>query len=441
MGLRNRIPGKVYRKLQKILEKFKAFNKKHRKLLPFIVYLEIAVIVIVSLFGYLKRHLKVVIPVVLVICLIAVAVKCAADSGGIGQQESEIETDANDIAEAGESSSDIFEAVNESGTKDKSEESENIAAGDLESADVSDEEAKSEEAENRNTDNSESANVSDEEAKSDETENTEITDADNSDAVSENQDEAKSEEAEDVASYDQESATESDALKEPDTSADPNAAKDVEPEDDNSAVVSTSATETTDTAAINEKTALLQEKLIELKEEYPETAAWIWFEDDLISQPVMQSGDNQKYADLDNTGTEADTGSIFFDYRSKADLSDPNTIIYGHNMRDYTMFGAFKYYKNNNDFLKDHKYIRIITPDNIYRYMIFAYMGVPENSEIYNVCGDSSDKMRQFLDTIEYRTYIDTGIEPSVDDKIITLSTCTKSDQLNFIMFAVRVSE
>ncbi len=383
--------------MQKILEKFKAFNEKHRKLLPFIVYPEIAVIVILSLFGYLKRHLKVVIPVLLVICLVAVAAKCAADSGSRQSGESRIETDSQNGPEAGESSPEIFEEVNESEPKAESEE-ENTDTGNSETADVVDEEVKSEEEKNTDAGNLETADVVDEEVKSEE-ENTD----------------AGSLEAENAASIEQEAASESDASKEPDTSA--------------------------DLSDINEKAALLQEKLVELKEEYPETAAWIWFEDDLISQPVMQAGDNQKYADLDNTGTEADTGSIFFDYRSKTDLSDPNTIIYGHNMRDYTMFGAFKYYKNNNDFLEDHKYIRIITPDNIYRYMIFAYMGVPENSEIYNVCGDSSDKMRQFLDTIEYRTYIDTGIEPSVDDKIITLSTCTKSDQLNFIMFAVRVGE
>ncbi len=428
--------------MQKILEKFKAFNKKHRKLLPFIVYPEIAVIVILSLFGYLKRHLKVVIPVLLVICLVAVAAKCAADSGSRQSGKSGIETDSHSGPEAGESSPEIFEEVNESEPKAESEE-ENTDTGNSETADVADEEVKSEEEKSTDAGNLETADVVDEEVKSEEentdTGNLETADVDDGEVKSEEDkstdtgnvetadavyEEVKSEEentdagnleAENAASIEQEAASESDASKEPDTSA--------------------------DLSEINEKAALLQEKLVELKEEYPETAAWIWFEDDLISQPVMQAGDNQKYADLDNTGTEADTGSIFFDYRSKTDLSDPNTIIYGHNMRDYTMFGAFKYYKNNNDFLKDHKYIRIITPDNIYRYMIFAYMGVPENSEIYNVCGDSSDKMRQFLDTIEYRTYIDTGIEPSVDDKIITLSTCTKSDQLNFIMFAVRVGE
>ncbi len=129
------------------------------------------------------------------------------------------------------------------------------------------------------------------------------------------------------------------------------------------------------------------------------------------------------------------------DYRSSKDFSDPNTIIYGHNMRDYSMFGAFKYYKNDLTFLKDHKYFQIITPDGTSRYMIFAFMNASKDSDIYSIVGDSSDKMRGFLDMIEYRTFIDTGIEPTVEDKIITLSTCTESDHLHFVMYAVKVED
>ena len=172
---------------------------------------------------------------------------------------------------------------------------------------------------------------------------------------------------------------------------------------------------------------------------YPETIAWLWFEDDRLNYPIMQSEDNTKYAIKDFQGQDSETGSLFLDYRATADFTDSNSIIYGHNMRDRTMFGALRTYKDDLGFLANHKYFQIITPEGRTRYMIFAFMDVPKNSYIYDVVGANSDNMREFLDTIEYKTYIDTGIEPTVDDKIITLSTCTQSDTLFFVMFAVEV--
>ena len=174
---------------------------------------------------------------------------------------------------------------------------------------------------------------------------------------------------------------------------------------------------------------------------HTEAVGWIRFEDDLISYPIMQAEDNSKYTIKDADGNDSETGAIFLDYRSSADFTDSNTIIYGHNMRDRSMFGALKNYKEDLGFLDEHKYFQIITPEGSGRYMLFAFMDVPKNSYIYDVCGDNTSRMREFLDTIEYKTYIDTGIEPTVDDKIITLSTCTQKDDLFFVMFAVKVDE
>lgn len=174
---------------------------------------------------------------------------------------------------------------------------------------------------------------------------------------------------------------------------------------------------------------------------HQDAVGWIRFEDDLISYPIMQASDNSKYAFKDSEGNDSETGSIFLDYRSSSDFTDSNTIIYGHNMKDRTMFGALKAYKEDISFLDndEHKYFQIITPEGTGRYLMFAFMDVPKDSYIYDVCGDDTSRMREFLDTIEYKTYIDTGIEPDVDDKIITLSTCTQKDDLYFVMFAVKV--
>ncbi|WP_292146052.1 class B sortase, partial [Butyrivibrio sp.] len=207
--------------------------------------------------------------------------------------------------------------------------------------------------------------------------------------------------------------------------------------------VSETSLENADAAASLESTASLyvDSGISEFIKAHTEAVGWIKFEDDLISYPIMQAEDNSKYAIKDADGNDSETGAIFLDYRSSADFTDSNTIIYGHNMRDRSMFGALKNYKEDLGFLDEHKYFQIITPEGSGRYMLFAFMDVPKNSYIYDVCGDNTSRMREFLDTIEYKTYIDTGIEPTVDDKIITLSTCTQKDDLFFVMFAVKVED
>jgi len=207
--------------------------------------------------------------------------------------------------------------------------------------------------------------------------------------------------------------------------------------------VSETSLENADAAASLESTASLyvDSGISEFIKAHTEAVGWIKFEDDLISYPIMQAEDNSKYTIKDADGNDSETGAIFLDYRSSADFSDSNTIIYGHNMRDRSMFGALKNYKEDLGFLDEHKYFQIITPEGSGRYMLFAFMDVPKNSYIYDVCGDNTSRMREFLDTIEYKTYIDTGIEPTVDDKIITLSTCTQKDDLFFVMFAVKVED
>lgn len=173
--------------------------------------------------------------------------------------------------------------------------------------------------------------------------------------------------------------------------------------------------------------------------DFPEAVAWLWFEDGSISYPVMQASDNTKYKSVDYTGADARTGSIFMDYRSSSDFSDPNTIIYGHNMSDGSMFGAFKNYKYNPSFLKGHEYFQIITKDGIQRYRIFAFMDLPKSSALYNICGPDNNKMKTLTDYLEVRTYVDSGIEAKEDDQLIMLSTCTDKDDLYFVVFGMVV--
>ena len=332
--------------MQSFLSKIKDFNNKHRKIAPFIIWIEIILIFLASIMKNICRHYKILLAVVVVLIVIGISARHLASVESKAPEE-------GSVVAASEEMSVVEEALQEATV-----ETSNEASGEA-------------------------------------------------------------------------------SLVNADTAADETSVENVD------SAVSETSLENADAAASLESTASLyvDSGISEFIKAHTEAVGWIKFEDDLISYPIMQAEDNSKYAIKDADGNDSETGAIFLDYRSSADFSDSNTIIYGHNMRDRSMFGALKNYKEDLGFLDDHKYFQIITPEGSGRYMLFAFMDVPKNSYIYDVCGDNTSRMREFLDTIEYKTYIDTGIEPTVDDKIITLSTCTQKDDLFFVMFAVRVDD
>lgn len=179
-----------------------------------------------------------------------------------------------------------------------------------------------------------------------------------------------------------------------------------------------------------------------LKEKYPEVVGWIIFENEDISYPILYSGDNTKYLRRTYTGEVAKAGSIFLDGESTPDFSDPHVLIYGHNMRDLSMFGKLKYYKTQKGYYQEHKYFQIFTGDKVYRYQIFAYEDVPETSNVYYAYGAEPEGFQDVIDEITASSYCSSEIVASEDDHIVTLSTCTSAgDDKRLIVSAVRLDE
>ena len=384
--------------MQNLLSSFKEFNNKHKKLVPFIIYFEIIAVILASAFKYIRKNIKLVALIILIVAIIILAIRYLAGSENrnAGSAGTEIvETVSVDEVIAARSS---LGSGDEASVIETSEEA--VSAASSESVEAADGESG---IDITATETNEEVNASDD-----------ISNAASSEADTTN--EAVSESTVGAA-VDASNEDTSDLVQ-----------------NDNEATDSAEGGKTARPVA-----TLPKEGISKFIAVYPETIAWIWFEDDRLNYPIMQSEDNTKYMIKDFQGNDSDTGSLFLDYRASADFTDSNSIIYGHNMRDRTMFGALRTYKDDLGFLENHKYFQIITPEGRTRYMIFAFMDVPKNSYIYDVVGADPDNMREFLDTIEYKTYIDTGIEPTVDDKIITLSTCTRSDTLFFVMFAVEV--
>ena len=155
-----------------------------------------------------------------------------------------------------------------------------------------------------------------------------------------------------------------------------------------------------------------------LKEKNSDITGWIYCPDTPINYPIVQSNNNNQYLRTDLNGKYSVSGTIFADYRNK-DLSDPNYIIYGHNMDDLSMFGTLKKYKKDGYF-DAHPIIFLLTPEENYIIELFAGALVKKDSEIYK-----TDPPKDVINDIRNRSTFECNIEVADNDTIVTLSTCS----------------
>lgn len=156
----------------------------------------------------------------------------------------------------------------------------------------------------------------------------------------------------------------------------------------------------------------------------PDIAAWLHQEDSPINYPVVRGEDNDKYLHTLYDGTWNGGGTLFIDCRNERDFSDFNTIIYGHHMRDGSMFHCLRGYTKEDGYYEGHKTFDLVTPDGKYILEVFSAYIVPSDDEIYSLNFDDDDEKQELIDTAFAKSQIDTGVCVSIDDHIVTLSTC-----------------
>ncbi len=202
-----------------------------------------------------------------------------------------------------------------------------------------------------------------------------------------------------------------------------------------------SAAETSEEITTAEKQNFSETNLIAFMKDHPDVVGWIYFEDGHISYPIVHSEDNEEYRTIDYDKNASRYGAIFLDYRSSGDFTDANSIVYGHNMKDGSMFGTLRAYRQDPSYYDDHKYFQIITPDKTYRYLIFEYMDVPENYVLYDYVAEAALSFVADAEPIRIKSYMDSDIVVNKDSKVVTLSTCTRKDDLQFVVLGVLVDE
>ena len=160
-----------------------------------------------------------------------------------------------------------------------------------------------------------------------------------------------------------------------------------------------------------------------------DTVSWITVDSTNINYPVVKTADNDFYLNHDYNKMNTINGWIFMDFRNNNDLSDKNTIFYGHNLLNKTSFGSLsnlftdKWYNNSN-----HK-IKIKNDMQIYTYEVFSvYYIDPEIYYLQTSFYDDNSYM-EFLSTLKSRSMYSFGVQLTSKDRIITLSTCFEYKQ------------
>lgn len=157
--------------------------------------------------------------------------------------------------------------------------------------------------------------------------------------------------------------------------------------------------------------------------------AWIRFDEpSIISYPVVQGKDNQEYLDKTISGYPNTYGAIFLNVSNNKDMTDKNSIIYGHRMNSKSMFGKMEEYQEE-EFYKSYPYFYIYTPDGKeLKYQIFAVGEVNDTSDAYQTAFENDEAFQSFLTFSKEHSFYDTGVEVPSGAKVVTLSTCTKAN-------------
>ena len=160
----------------------------------------------------------------------------------------------------------------------------------------------------------------------------------------------------------------------------------------------------------------------------PDVLGWFLIPGTSISYPLLQGEDNTHYLNFTWDNRESFVGSIFMECTNSSSLSDFNTIIYGHNLGDTHMFSTLPSYGLQSHW-SEHPYIYIVTENGAFRYRIFAAYQTAVDSNTFRLRFQGPEPKQAYLDESIAQSVIDTGITPTVNDRILTLSTCVRGQQ------------
>ena len=175
-----------------------------------------------------------------------------------------------------------------------------------------------------------------------------------------------------------------------------------------------------------------------LKKQNSDTVAWIKVENTEINFPVVKCDNNDFYLKHNFEKKYNIAGWIFADYRNKFDGTDKNIILYGHNMKNDSMFGTLKNTLDENWYNNEqNKYVTLITENEYSRYEIFSVNRI-EAEDYYIKTNFESTSFIDFVQNLKNRSIKDFGIDISENDSILTLSTCGNNNKERIVLHGIK---
>jgi sortase family protein len=166
---------------------------------------------------------------------------------------------------------------------------------------------------------------------------------------------------------------------------------------------------------------------------------WLYIPNSNIDYPVMMSKDNKDYLHSSFYKENLYAGTLFIDALSSKKENQENLIIYGHNMRDGSMFGTVKKWKNKKYF-DSHKFIEIYTEKEKRIYYVFAVREVSSNMSLLHYKLDGFTNNEYIQDAKNKNVQFREIEEQYKNNQILTLSTCMSNDAKRLILNAILVS-
>ncbi len=160
-----------------------------------------------------------------------------------------------------------------------------------------------------------------------------------------------------------------------------------------------------------------------MKEINSDIIAWIEIPDSNINYPVLKGENNDTYLRHDVNKKYSIGGSIFIEENNNGDFSDPNSVLYGHNTQNGSMFADLLNYVNDPQYYDTHQYIYLYLPDGtVSQYTIFSTHHIDAYSELYNTYQLPSESLLNQGNTVANPIALDGSNQ-------IMLSTCTVATQ------------
>lgn len=188
------------------------------------------------------------------------------------------------------------------------------------------------------------------------------------------------------------------------------------------------------------ETAPIEVDFAKLLKKNPDVAGWIYCPKTVVNYPVMHGEDNELYLHHMVNKEYNFAGCIFEDYRNRRGQMDPATILYGHHMKDGSMFAMLHKYTEQ-EYYDEHPTMWYLTPERNYRLDLIMGYVAGEKDEVYSLF-ETTDQMRAYLHKVEEKSTFEPKIKYDLDrlNSVIVLSTCAyEFNNARYIVIAVPI--